>query len=221
MSDVYASLSGARISKCELAIPYYGLWVADVELPTEAPIPSPCTLVIADLSLVGSVARTDSFAGLRTARLVGGFGGWSKSPAYQEYMGVGGVQMSLILGDVAAAVGERVNVANDASVGSFFFREFAPASRLLRQLSGGLWWAGADGTTQVGVSRSTLPITTSFLIEEFDPSTGRILASTESPGDWMPGRTVSNATLKTPRTLSLVRHILDNEGKLRTEAVAA
>jgi hypothetical protein len=219
--SVYANISGARVSRCDLAIPYWGLWVADVELPVATAIPAQCTLTIADLTLTGHVARTDSFAGLRTARIVGGFGGWPTSLDPREYANPTGVRVSTILGDAAGDVGERVKVADDSSVGSYFLRERAPAARLLRQLSGALWWIDPSGVTQIGTARSEAAVSTAFLIEQFDPATGRIFASTENPLDWQPGRSVSNKVLTTPRTLGFVRHVLDNDGTLRTEALAA
>jgi hypothetical protein len=222
MTDVYCNLSGARVSKCSLSIPYYGLWTADVELPTDAPIPFQCTLVIADLSLVGAVVRSDSFAGLRTARLVGGLSnGWGRTVSQSEYVNLIGVQSKMVLQDSANAVGERINVSNDTNLGTYFVREAAPAARVLRQLTGDLWYVDVKGVTQAGTPRSTAAISTAFLLEEFDPATGRILASTENPADWQPGRAIANSNLTPPRTLSLVRHHLSNDGILRTEALAA
>jgi hypothetical protein len=220
--SVYANLSGARITKCDLSIPYWGLWVADVEMPTTSPIPSSVTLVLADLKLTGTVMRSDVFAGLIAARIVGGGGGWHKTVDQQEYASLTGVNVSTVLKDAAQAVGERVNVVTDVGLGTFFFREQAKASRFLRQLSGDLWYVDPSGVTQCcGATRSTSAVTSPFLIQEFDPASGRILASTENPGDWAPGRQVSNKVLTTPRTLGYVRHTLGNDGTLRTEAKTA
>lgn len=215
---LYADISGMRATKLELTIPYYGTWAADVELPTEAAIPAQCTLTLADLAMAGHVYRTDSFGGLRRARIVGGFGGWSKVVSGRHYHN--GPTVSVVLRDAASEVGERVFIALDSIIGGDFVREASVASRLLF-LAGALWWIDSLGVTQIGTARDALPISTPFLIQEFDPGTGRLVASTENPADWMPGRTVSNSTLSTPRTLSLVRHTVDNGGKLRTEALTA
>ncbi len=218
---VYANISGARVSKLELTVPHYGLWAADVELPTTAAIPTACTLTVADLTLSGTVARTDAFAGLRTARIEGGGNGWPTVVGQQEYFNPAGVKVSTIMGDLAGLIGEKVAIASDSSVGTYFFRVSAQAARFLRQLSGGLWWVDKSGVTQLGTARDSSPVRTAFLIHEFDPATGRMTAITENPADWMPGRQVSNNVLTTARTLSLVRHIVSNDGTLRTEAIAA
>ena len=217
---LFAEVSGTRVSKLDLMLPYYGLWAADVEIPIDSPVPTQCVLTVADLSLVGKIVRTDSFAGLRNARIVGGFGGWSTALPTQEYFAVTGVKVSTIMNDAASIIGEQVVVANDTTVGPYFFRRTQQASRLLHRFSP-LWWVDPTGKTQLGTARSAAAITTSFLIETFDPGTGRLVASTENPSDWQPGRSVSNKTLTTPRTLSLVRHTMTNDGILRTEALAA
>lgn len=221
MISAYANLSGARITKASITIPYYGIWTAVVTMAQPFTAPTPCTLSVADMTLTGFVYRSDQFAGLQIAQLIGGFGGWGKTLSAKKYGSPGGVKVSLVLGDAALECGEQVALSQDATIGTFYGRDAGPASNVLRDLAGALWWIDPKGVTQCGTARSALPITSKFMLTDFDPGVGLITAATENPSDWMPGRTVSTSVLTTPRTLSLVRHEVDNDGNFVTEALAA
>jgi hypothetical protein len=225
----YASINGiARIIRGRITIPYYGLAVADVELASTFAIPDQCQVTIADMTLAMNVYRTDSFAGITAARLVAGFSGWLSTLPRWEYRSPPGsavpILASTVIRDVAEHVGERVNIdpsVGTVSLGSYFCRDQGFASNVLRELTGSLWWVDANGVTQCGVMRAGGAVTSSFLIEDYEPARGTITASTEHPGDWVPGRTITNTVLTSTKTLSLVEHIIDNEGTLRTFALAA
>lgn len=220
----YASLNGDRLVSGSIEIPFYGAWTADVVLSSADNIPSQCTLTLADMTLQGFAYRTAAFSGSRSARLVGGHGGWMKAVGAQSYYNPGGVLLSLVLGDLANAVGEKVQIAGDSAIGNYFVREACTppdkaAIRILKQLAGANWWIDPKGVTQVGATRGGSAITTNFLIEEYSGSRGRFVVATENPADWMPGRVFSNAVVTSPQTISAVRHTFDAEGVLRTEAL--
>lgn len=170
-----------------------------------------------DLTLQCAVYRTDSFAGQREVRLVGGFGGWRKPVSSQAYKNSAGINVSLVLGDVANTVGEKVSVSNDSSLGQHFVREAAKASRVLDQLSGSLWWSKPDGTTVVG-DRVTGSVTSQFNIEDEKGDKGSIVVHTEHLADWVPGLTVTSPTLST-KTLSFIRHTFEMDGKAKMEVL--
>ena len=108
--SAYASLAGFQALKADVVIPYTGIWSADVTLASAAKVPASVKLVLADLTLAGTVYRTDAFAGVQVARVVGGAGGWRKSLDAAKYVNPIGVKASMILEDAAKAVGETVKL---------------------------------------------------------------------------------------------------------------
>jgi len=214
MAGPYAALNGRRVVSGTLMIPYYGAWTADVVLSVADTIPTQTQLVIGDLTLTCAVYRQLSSAGSRSARIVAGFGGWRKTIPAQAYSNPSGLRVSLLLGDAAKLVGEKVSVAQDMSVGSLFVRENAPATRVLRQLAGSLWWIDANGTTQVG-PRSSAAITSAFTAVEWSGAKGRFNIATEVLSDWMPGRTFTTPNVTTAQTVAETSIALGNDGKVR------
>ena len=218
----YCNINGQLVTKASVTIPYYGLWTADVTLP----IPSSSVVAgahvqftISNLTMLGTVYRADSFAGLQMARIVGGFGGWGKPVPAQSYHQQSGVMASTVLADAALHVGERVSVAQDQNLGQFYERSAGYASGVLRELSGSLWWVDPSGVTQCGTPRADGKIVSQFVLSDFDPGLGKITAHTEDAASWLPGRSVQSSVLTTARTLSLVHHEMATE--MVTEALAA
>lgn len=214
MAGPFAALNGRRVISGSITFPYYGTWVADVVLSVSDTIPTLSTLTLEDLTLSCAVYRQFSFAGSRSARLVGGFGGWKKPVPAQAYQNSSGLKASLLLGDAAAIVGEKVNVVTDQTVGTLFVREAAPAARLLRQIGGSLWWIDANGVTQVG-PRSGSAIVSSFTAVQWSGAKGRFEIATEKLSDWMPAQTFTSPTVTTPQTVGSTTMTIDNDGQLR------
>jgi hypothetical protein len=217
----YCSANGQLVTKATITIPYYGLWTADLLLPSPLSTlvdGSQVQLSLANLTMLGTAYRVDSFAGAQLARVVGGYGGWGKQVPAQPYENPSGVLASTMIADVAALVGEQAVLAQDSNLGAFYERSAGYASDVLRELSGGLWWVAPSGVTQCGVPRAGQPIVTQFVLHDFDPAIGLMTVATEYAADWLPGRTVQTSVLTTPRTLSLVTHHLGDE--LLTEALA-
>ena len=224
MSGPYASLGGVPVTRASVEIPAYGLWAADVMLPQPDAIAPSAKLVIGDLTMQSYAYRTYAYTNSRKSRLVGGLsGGWMQSAPAQQYANPPGLTLSLVLNDLAALIGEKVQITNDQAFGSFFFRKgTGPAKKVLDQLVGPRgWWVDTTGTVQVGATRSAQPITSAFTVNEFDGATGRAVISTETPSDWMPGRTWTAPTVTTTQTVSSVRHAIDESGVLRTEVLSA
>jgi len=221
MSDAPTNnLNGERITTARLTVPYYGTWVADVTLALATAIPPAVTLTIGDMVMVGHVLRMASFAGSRSARIVGGFGGWPKAVAARAYRSAGGVRASMVLGDAAIEVGEQVKLATDSTLGTAYVREAGPASRVLRYLAGSLWWVDALGVTQVG-ARAAMAITSAFTVVAYNGGRGRFEVATEAPADWQPGRTFTSPTVSTPVRIGSVSHHVDNDGIARIEVLSA
>jgi len=222
MTGHYVSFENNRITECKLELPIYGAWVADVAFATDAAVPASGTLTVNDLALKGSVLPVGtSFAGALRARIVGGGAGWGKVIPGQAYANPAGISLSLILGDVARAVGETVNVASNVQVGLAYIRESAPASRVLRQLAGGSWWVDAAGVTQVGPRTNTSPIISLFQVITYDGATRMADVATEVLADWTPGRTFSAPVLGATLTIAAVYHRIGNDGVGRIQVLTS
>lgn len=219
MAGPYLALNGRRVVSANVMIPYYGAWCADVTIAVSDVIPLAATLTLGNLTLTGTVYRMASFSGARSARIVGGGAGWRKTLPAFAYANPAGIRASLVLGDAATLVGEKVNVMSDAIVGKTFVRESAPAERLLRQLGGSEWWIDPSGITQVG-PRASGAITTQFLINDWSGAKGWFSVSTETISDWMPGRTFSNANVTKAQQIGMTTIIASNDGKLRVNVLS-
>ena len=209
---LFAQLNGQTpVIRARVSIPYTGIWHADVWLDRVADVAGPQTLVVNNLTLTGTVLRQIDFTGASTLRIVGGGGGWSKSvaPAFWSQPNI-----STVLGDVAALVGERVNVVADSQVDPFYVvLGDQPASNVLQELAGDGWWMDPMGTTQVG-PRASSTIATPFTLRDVDGPPGVYHVDTDDVASWMPGAAFSAPT--GGGIVSRVTHVLDG-GKLRTE----
>ena len=211
----YASLNGQRIVSGRITIPWYGIWVADFVLATSQTLAAASAVTIGGLSLTGTAFRAASFAGSNSARVVGGALGWRKAIGAQAYQNPGGVRLSMVLGDAAAAVGETVNIAADQTLGTFYVREAAPAQRLLRQLCGPAWWIDTSGVTQIGATRSSAPITSPWDLIDASGGKGLFHLATETISDWMPGRTFTDPNIPGTQTIGLTEITLGGDGMVR------
>ena len=216
----FATLSGIPIVGLHLVVPAVGIWHADVTLATALDVPGPQTLLLSGSTWVGSVVRGIDFAGQRQVRIVGGQGGWRKAVPALEYQSAVGVPTQTVLADAAALVQELPPVIDASvpfSVGNYWVRSAGAASlvlwELLRLAFLAQWWMDPTGIVQTMVRPST-PILTPFVVENVVGSAGWYKVTTESPGDWLPGRTFSGPT--SAGTLSRVEHRI-SRGKFWTE----
>jgi hypothetical protein len=218
MTD-YSDLSGERVVSGSLMMPRYGAWVADVALAVQTTLPSPVTLTVGTLSLVGAVVRAGAYAGSRAYRLVGGYGGWRRSVGARAYANAAGVSSAMVLGDLAAEVGEVVAINAPEYLGASYVRTAGPASTTLRQIAA-TWWVDGTGTTQVDAVRSTSLITSAFLPTHRDGAAGLIQIATEAEADWMPGRTFTSPLLNgTIHQVQAARFAWGRDGVARVEVV--
>jgi hypothetical protein len=210
-----ASLNGIQIQTGKIVFPYYGPWVGDFTL-SNAPedTVTDAVIVFAGLELKGTVFRGGSFLGNGSFRVVGGKGGWKKRIPPKFYQSSFGIRLKQVLGDAAREVEETIQVDQDGTLGQFFARRAAPAGRILWQLAP-TWWVRADGVTQVGAREPTV-ITTPFdVLNETNPSEGRVILATDTPASWLPGCVFTAPTI-TQKTVSTVIHHL-SPNALRTE----
>lgn len=217
MSGAFLAINGQRVVSAHIAIPYYGIWTGDAMIPQGSNLPAgtAVTVTLGNLSLKGTVYRSGAFAGQVKAFLMGGAGGWQTTVAAQAYALTGGVRLSMVLGDLATAVGEKVQIASDGVLGSTFAREKTQAGRILRQIAGSLWYIDASGVTQIRPSRPSSTITSGFQIVRYDGDKGEFEIATEDYASWQPGAAFSNVIVPTAQTVSLATIDTDNVGKLR------
>lgn len=214
MADLFATLNGNKVTAATVHLPYFGIWTADVSIDQAVALHGQVSLVLGDITLVGTVNRGGSYAGAATYGIVGGYLGWQSTVAPRSYTHNVGVKLSTVLSDAAAEVGERLSLGADAVLGPFYTRQSAPAVRLLNSLAVTGWYVGTDGVTRTG-ARTSKTITSKFDVISADPSLGKAMVATESLIDVVPGN-VANVGLATPITISNVVHSV-SKGSLRTE----
>ncbi len=212
------TLNDDRVVSGSITIPFYGTWSADVILASAENLTSAgdaASLVVGDLTLIGTVIRKASFAGSKSARIVGGAGAWRKDLPAKGYSHPAGVKLSTIVGDAASESGERITGLQDRTLGSHYAREGSkPAERILNLLLGGKWWVAPDGVTHLD-ERDASPIVTPFTVAAWSGGKGQFEIASESLKPWQPGRTFTSPTVPMVQTISSVTIDVDNEGKLR------
>lgn len=214
------TVEGRIVSNGAITIPYYGAWVADVDLPVQDPaLPSSVSLVIADLTLRGTVVRQAGFAGGRKARIVAGGGGWDRTIPAKGYAHVSGIKLSTILNDAAREAGESIVIDSDRTLGLNYGREECVASALLKLLIGEAWWIDEAGVTQTKARASTA-VVAPFTLVTRDGSTDQFEIATESIAGWLPGRTFTSPTVTDARTISSITIKAGNDGKLRLHVLS-
>lgn len=217
----FATYAGADIVSGNITIPYWGALSADIGLTVTDAVSLTGSLIVGDLKFECAVFRSSGFAGSRTARLVGGYGGWRKNVPTQGYALSSGVQASLVLNDCAKSVGERILVTTDRSLGQQWAREEAPASRTLKQIAGIEWWVDSTGLTRTGARTLTTQITSPFDVLSRMGGKGTVTVSTEVYSDWTPGRTFLIPGDSTPLTISAIILTLGEGGKARLEILTS
>ncbi len=198
--SLFASLNGHPLQQGILSIPFYGAWVADVNVAEGGEnLTGRATLVLAGLTLQGYIFRGGDFTGATTYRVCGG-AGWQIEVTPHPYNSRFGLQLSLILKDVASKIGETVNVPTlyDRIVGTSYPRQRAPASRVLAQLAPH-WWIDPQGVTQIGERASPIIKSQFSILQGTILGSGRVVVGTDSPQDWVPGSLFSSPTLAQQR----------------------
>lgn len=215
MAD-FADLNGAHVFEGIVSIPSYGIWSADVKLVNAPPLPTTpgaLALTIADLVLVGTLLRSDTYGAAISARILGGFAGWRKRLTSRSYNSPTGVTYAMVIGDAAIEIGESVTGAPSGVLGQRWARAGDVAGLLLSYLVS-QWYMAPGGVTTIGVRPST-QITSKFQVIDYEPQKHRVSVAADSIADFAPGRTFTAPTLPAPAPISLVEHHLG--GTVRTE----
>lgn len=218
---LFAEYAGSRVVAARITLPASGRVVADVSFADETAVAATGVLRVADLSLLCTVLRGAAFAGARSARLVGGYGGWNREVSALPYAKAQGVRLATVIGDAAAAVGERVNLRGAYAsqlVGQRWVRSAGPASLVLSQTVQRAWWVDGDGVTQVG-ERPTALVSQGFDIINWQPGLGLATIATETLAVWQPGIAFRSPILPAPLTVTSVSIVMAPSGVLRLEVL--
>ncbi len=208
------TLNGIRVISGSITIPYYGAWVADVVLADSTTIPTSVSLVVGDLTLIGTVVRQASFAASRSARIVGGAAGWRKELPSRGYSHIAGVKLSTVVGDAANECGERIVLASDLALGTHYARDAGTAQRVLEIELNGTWWIDPLGVTQTK-DRDSSPVVSPFTVLSWSGGKGQFEIASESIATWQPGRTFTSVVVEGTQQVSSITIDVDNEGKAR------
>jgi hypothetical protein len=232
MAGLFASLSGVPVTRCRLSVPYSGIWHADVVLDRALPAPlvGPQVLVLSGSTWACAVVRTGDYAGVRSARLVGGSGGWRRlipSVALPPpLISPIGVPVAIVLSLASALAAELpVNLAGYTGspllggppLGGAYVFQAGPMSLVLADVLRDAWYMDPIGVVQTAPRLPTL-IVSPWTCTAYDGATGIYEIATDAPGDWQPGATFVGPTVS--GTISRVTHVLTS-GNLRTEVMVS
>lgn len=222
----FATCAGLQVVSGSLMIPLVGAWTADLELAGgEKPLSGPVEVVIGNLTLQGTVYRSELYGGQVQARLVGGAAGWRTQASPQGYGSGTGLKLSTVLSDLAAAVGEKINTVADTNIGNAFARVSfgtSVASDVLWQLiqlgfmKG--WYIDQNGVTQAGPWPNK-NVASAFTVTDQKPDAGIIEIATEDYVSWMPGCVFTAPQLSGSYTSAGVHYVWEDGGKFRFEVL--
>jgi hypothetical protein len=194
---VNATINGNRITEARVSIPAWGASYCDVAIEGEVSITGKATVVVSDLTIVGTVLSGGPGQGRSFFRIVAGAGGWGKVVAKKSYANDAGVKLSLVLGDAAAAVGETLDtstVDQSARLGSAFTRPEGPACRVLEMVAPSAWYVGEDGKTRLGARPATKPNFKFSQTDRIDLARGYVEVASDSVAQVLPGASIARLT---------------------------
>jgi hypothetical protein len=225
-----STLNGKPLTRCELRIPRYGQWQADVDVDTTATLAGRVTLIVGDLQLVGDVVpgRAGFDAPARFRAIVKGGLAWdtlltmtTARPArsYQSDS-PNGVRLKSILLDLAIDCGGvSLELPADVRIGAAFSRLASTPSAPLRGVDvlaalvarGRIlpWWVDLAGVTRF-TTRTGPAVTAAARVLARDLGAGMRLLGVDSASAFLPGGTFEGVTIG--KTI-----IRETKGELRVE----
>lgn len=200
-----ATVDGLQCSEAEITIPAYGAPWGRCTMADAMPVPaigSQVLFTIASIEQLCTVLEADDRGGVTSLELVGGYGGWHKSPPEPAaYRNDAGVSLAEAAGKLAEAVGEAMipGDAAERTVGPHLAvagGDVAPAaSALLSQLcalpEGSTrlrWYVETTGGTRIG-NRLPLPEVEAIEIDR-DPRGTWVAFAEEDAQPMLPGATI-------------------------------
>ena len=207
---MFATLGKVPVLTAACTLPRCGAWTADVRVDSRdaGAVTGRVTLTLGDLVLSGTVASGGVFSGAAEARIVGGAGGLGKRLAAKFYEGP---TASLVLSDIAAAVGETISDTSEAALLATrlprWSRNAGSATAALTELvraldNAAVWRVLPNGAIWVGRDAWTVATVVDALVLDESPRERRRDVATEKPAALLPGATFRG------RRVDLVSHEL-------------
>lgn len=190
-----ASLAGYTATRCRVHRPSWGVWWAEVELAATPSLSGSVVLQLADLEMTGTVMTDGDTTTARSSWFVaGGAGGWGQEIAAESYSNDAGVSMATVLRDAARACGETIDESTvTGTLGSYYVREAAPASRVLSVVSPRSWYVDDDGVTRLGARAASTYSERAPVVDEY-PGLGIVVLAAATIAAIKPGVTVAGIT---------------------------
>ncbi len=206
-----ATLNDHRVTNARVTIPKWGCWYAEVSIDGEHALSGRVTLVVADLTLSGTVLSGGPIKGRSSYRIVAGAGGWGRELPKKPYVNDAGVKLATVLGDAAREAGETL-IAPAASerVGPAWTRQVGPASRVLELVAPGAWYVDEAGVTRLGARAAGALVGAVTRIAPVDLARGTVVLASEKIATILPGLVVDGLTAVD------VLHQISPEGGLRS-----
>lgn len=206
-----STLAGHRATTARANVPAWGRWFAEVTLDAEVTLTGRVSLVVADLTLSGTILSGGPEHGRSMYRVVAGAGGWGNSVPKKGYANDAGVKASTVLGDVAASVGETMEaVSADLRTGPAYARQEGPAVAALELVAPGAWYVDEAGVTRLGARASHAFTGTATRLAPADLARGKLELAADSIAALLPGVVVDGLTAVD------VLHELSADGGLRS-----
>ena len=207
-----ATLNGKRVTSARVNIPAWGRWYAEVQLDGEVALDPGArgTLVLADLTLLGTVLSGGPALGRSSYRIVAGNGGWGKAVAAVSYADDAGVKVSKVIGDAALAAGETMVIDTTARIGPGWTRDEGPASDALHALAPSSWYVDESGVTRLGKRAPGVLPARVTRVTPIDRARGRVVLAADSIAAILPGVVVDGMAAVD------VLHEVSAEGGLRS-----
>ena len=206
-----ATLAGLRVTSARVTVPAWGRWFAEVQLDGEHTLSGRVSLVVADLTLSGTILSGGPGLGRSSFRIVAGAGGWGRELAAKPYADDSGVKFATVLGDAAREVGETLaTIAPTVRTGPAYAREAGPASLALQTLAPRAWYVDEAGTTRLGARAAGALVGKVTRITPLDKARGKVVLAAESIATILPGVVVDGLTVVD------VLHEITAEGGLRS-----
>ncbi len=207
-----SALNGHRVTRARVTLPAWGCWYVEASIDSEAALVGAVTIVLADMTLKGTVLSGGSDKGRSHFRIVAGAGGWGETIPRRSYTSDAGVRLATVLGDAAAAAGETLDmstVGTSARVGPAYARPEGPASRVLELLAPSSWYVGEDGLTRLG-RRPLTALTAKVSIASVDRGRAKVVLASDTIAGLVPGVVVEGIEALD------VLHEIDADGGLRS-----
>lgn len=215
-----SSLGSLAITRLSLAYPRFGAWWADCTLAGEEAPTGPATLVVGDLTLVGSVIRSGLDATGKPHAVVVGGAGWERELAAPlSYQADVGVRLKTVLTDIATRAGEPMEQPADRALDPHFSAVASTprAPVRLRDVLSSMhragyvdkWRIDPDGVLRFGARVGSVP-TGRVTVMRRNLARGKRALGIDDPAQFLPGAIVDGVVVRQ-------LYVQETSGKLEAE----